>query len=145
MQHTVVSFTILLVWNKMYQNPSTPTSVSNPFLEVWAILLLFVQQLIHSLRVILNGRMKLKIKLSKPDKWTHKAAFRGFGWLRQVTLLCSFDISGRKVGKRKIKYGKGTVPKVLLLLLVLYTPSLPPPSPALRIQNHRKFWVGRDP
>lgn len=114
----------------MYQNPPILTLVLNPFLEVWAILLLFVQQLIYSLRVILTVRKKLKIKISKPDKWTHKTAFRGFRWLQWVALLCSFHILGKKVGKRKIKYGKGHVPKVLLLLLVLYAPSLPTSQPS---------------
>lgn len=122
-----------LVWNKMSPNPPILTSVLNPFLEVWSISLLFVQQLIYSLRVILSERKKSKRNVSKPDKWTHKTAFRGFRWLQWVAFLCSFHILGRKVGKRKIKYGKGCVPKVLLLLLVLYTPSLQPPSPELQI------------
>lgn len=44
---------IQLVWNEMSQSPPILTSVLNPFLEAWAILLLFVQQLVYSLSVIL--------------------------------------------------------------------------------------------
>lgn len=116
---------IQLVWNKMSQTPPILSLLLSPFLDFWAILLLFVQQLIYSLRVIFGRRKRLQRNTSKPDKWTHKTAFRGFRWLRWVALLSSFYILGRKIGKTKMKHGKGCIHKVLLLLLVLYTPSLP--------------------
>lgn len=86
----------------MYQNPPIPALVLNPFLEDWAILLFFIEQLIISLRVILSGRTNLKRNISKPEKWTHKTAVRGFRWLQWVAPLCSFHILGSKVGKRNI-------------------------------------------
>lgn len=109
----------------MSQTPPILTFLLSPFLEFWAILLLFVQQLIYSLRVIFGRRKKLQRNTSKPDKWTHKTAFRGFRWLQWVALLSSFHILGRKIEKMKMKYGQGCIHKVLLLLLVVYTPSLP--------------------
>lgn len=116
---------IQLVWNKMSQTPPILTLLLSPFLEVWAILLLFVQPLFYSLRIIFGRIKKLQRNTRKPDKRTHKTAFRGFRWLQWVVLLSSFHILGRKIGKMKMKYGKGCIHKVLLLLLVLYIPSLP--------------------
>lgn len=116
---------IQLVWNTMSQTPQILTFLLSPFLEVWAIILLFVQQLIYSLRVIFGRRKKLQRNTSKTDKWTHKTAFRGFRLLQWVALLSSFHILGRKIGKMEMKYGKGWFHKVLLLWLVLHAPSLP--------------------
>lgn len=109
----------------MFQTPQILTFLLSPFLEVWAILLLVVQQLIYSLSIIFGRRKKLQRNTGKPDKWTHKTALRGFRWLQCVALLSSFHILGRKIGEMKMKYGKGWIHKVLSLLLVLYSPSLP--------------------
>lgn len=134
---------IQLVWNKMSQSPPILTLLLSPFLEVWAILLIFVEQLIYSLRVIFGRRKKLQRNTSKPDKWTHKTAFRGFRWLQWIALLSSFHILGRKIGKMKTKYGKGCVHKALLLLLVLYPPSLPHQAQGSEYSSGSFYKAGR--